>query len=224
MAGIKVVGLGPGRFGMITTESWDIMRTAGHVLLRTAVHPTVSEIREKGVQTESYDNFYEQAEDFDSLYRRIAEDIIHRAQAGREIVYAVPGSPLVAERTVVLLRELALRKNVRLEIFPGMSFLDVMYARLGIDPIDGVAVVDAEDLDRLVHCRDFSMVVTQVYNQRIASDAKITLSEILPDEYGITYVHHLALPDESVRRIPLFELDRQPDLDHLASVFIPRFA
>ena len=218
MAKIKVVGLGPSRFGLITLEAWEAIKGAGHLLLRTAVHPTVEDIK-----ADSYDGFYESAGDFASLYRRIAEDIVHRAQAGEDIVYAVPGSPLVAERTVVLLREMAKEAGVPLEILPGVSFLDVMYARLGMDPVEGLAIVDASDLDSLLHCSDFPLLVTQVYSQRIASDAKIMLLEMLPDEYEIIYAHNLALPDESIRRIPLFELDRQPDLDHLASLFIPRF-
>jgi len=222
MAGIKVVGLGPGRAGLITRETWELMKGGKHLLLRTKIHPTVEEILAEGIRGESYDDFYEEAEDFDSLYRRIARDLIHRAESGEELVYAVPGSPLVAERTVVLLREMAAASGVPLEIFPAMSFLDVLYARLGIDPVDGIAVVDAEEPDRLLHCRDFSMVVTQVYQQRVASEAKIMLLEVLPDEYEICYVHHLALPDESIRRIPLFELDRQRDMDHLTSLFIPR--
>ena len=222
MAGIKVVGLGPGRAGLITRETWDLMESGGHLLLRTEVHPTVEEIRAKGIRGESYDGFYEEAEDFDSLYRRIAEDLIQRAGAGEEIVYAVPGSPLVAERTVVLLREMAGSSGIPLEIFPAMSFLDVLYARLGIDPVEGLAVVDAGEPERLLHCLDFSLVVTQVYQQHVASEAKIVLLEALPDEYEICYVHHLALPDESIRRLPLFELDRQRDMDHLTSLFIPQ--
>ncbi len=223
MAGIKVVGLGPGRFGLITLEAWEAMKGAGHLLLRTAVHPTVGDIKARGITADSYDEFYENAGDFESLYQRIAEDLIHRAQAGEDIVYAVPGSPLVAERTVVLLREMAKEAKVALEILPGMSFLDIMYARLCMDPVEGLAIVDASDLDSLVHCSDFPLLVTQVYGRHVASDAKIMLLELLPDEYEIIYAHNLALPDESIRRIPLFELDRQPDLDHLTSLFIPRY-
>ena len=63
-------------------------------------------------------------------------------------------------------------------------------------------------------------MVTQVYNQQIASDAKLSLMEALPDEYPITYIHKLGMPDESIREIPLYELDRQPDIDYLTSLYI----
>ncbi len=221
MGEITVVGLGPGRFGLITMETWEILCGASCLLLRTSVHPTVEPLRRKGLVFDSYDRFYEEAEDFSSLYEHIVADLLARAQRGDRVVYAVPGSPSVAERTVVLLRDKAKEAGISLRILAGMSFLEVLYARLGVDPIEGIAVLDAMDVDRIPACRGVSLVLTQVYEQRIASDAKIMLLEMFPDEHEVMYVRHLALPDESVRRIPLFEMDRQPDMDHLTSVFVP---
>lgn len=45
--------------------------------------------------------------------------------------------------------------------------------------------------------------------------------ELFPDDYQVTFVRNLSLPDEEVRVIPLYELDRQPVIDHLVSVFVP---
>ncbi|MBQ2113924.1 MAG: nucleoside triphosphate pyrophosphohydrolase [Selenomonadales bacterium] len=42
------------------------------------------------------------------------------------------------------------------------------------------------------------------------------------DEQLITFVRNLGLEDEEVREIPLYELDRQPSIDHLTSVYVPR--
>ena len=142
MGSITVTGLGPGRFGLITMESWELMQKAEQLVLRTAIHPTVQEIEKRGVSFTSYDGFYEQAESFESLYRAIAADLLQRAAKGGNIVYAVPGSPLVAERTVVLLREMAGSYGVALTILPGMSFAEVLYVRLGIDPIEGLTIID----------------------------------------------------------------------------------
>ncbi len=218
---ITVVGLGPGRFGLITLESWQIMQAAKRLVLRTRIHPTVAEVERRGLTFSSYDGFYEEAPDFETLYRHIARDLLQRAAEEGDIVYAVPGSPLVAERTVVLLRELAKEADVAVEILPGMSFVEVMYTRLGIDPIDGLTILDAEDVGTLKERPAQSLVITQVYDPIIASDTKLMLMDLYPDEYEVTYIHNLALPDESIRKIPLFELDRQKDVDHLTSLFVP---
>ena len=218
---ITVVGLGPGRFGLITLESWQTMQAAAHLVLRTRIHPTVAEIEKRGLTFSSYDGFYEEAPDFETLYRHIAEDLLRRATEQGDLVYAVPGSPLVAERTVVLLRELAKETDTAVDILPGMSFVEVMYTRLGIDPVEGLTILDAEDVAQL-HERPFTnLVITQVYDSIIASDTKLMLMEFYPDEYEVTYIHNLALPDESIRKIPLYELDRQKDVDHLTSLFVP---
>ena len=224
MGEIKVIGLGPGRAGLITREAWELMTHAETLVLRTAIHPTVAALREAGLSFTTYDGFYEQAPDFEALYRAIAADLVRRAAAGASIVYAVPGSPLVAERTVVLLRERAAAQGVPLTILPGMSFVEVLYTRLGVDPVEGLLILDAEDVAKL-HERPFTnLVITQVYDERTASDCKLSLMEFLPDDAPVTFIHNLALPDESVRTIYLYELDRQKDIDHLTTLFVPRKA
>ena len=220
MATITVTGLGPGRAGLITRESWELMAKAERLVLRTRIHPTVAAIEAAGMTFSTYDGFYEEAADFESLYGAIARDLLQRAKSEGDIVYAVPGSPLVAERTVVLLREFARTSEVTVNILPGMSFVEVMYTRLGIDPIDGLTILDAEDVATLKERPAQSLVITQVYSQPIASDTKLMLMELFPDEYEVAYIHNLALPDESIRQIPLYELDRQKDVDHLTSLFI----
>ncbi|MFV0635463.1 SAM-dependent methyltransferase [Mitsuokella sp. WILCCON 0060] len=220
-AKITVVGLGPGRFGLITLESWQLMQQAKNLVLRTRIHPTAEEIEKRGLTFSTYDGFYEEAPDFETLYTHIVKDLLHRAEKEGDIVYAVPGSPLVAERTVVLLREMAKESPVTVEILPGMSFVEVLYTRLGIDPIEGLTILDAEDVNTLKARPAQSLVITQVYDPIIASDTKLMLMDLYPDEYEVTYIHNLALPDESIRKIPLYELDRQKDVDHLTSLFIP---
>lgn len=221
MSKIMVVGLGPGRPGLITMESWRLMKETKHLILRTRIHPTVDALEAEGLSFVTYDDFYAEAPDFETLYRRIASDLLQRARQFGELVYAVPGSPLVAERTVVLLREMAADAAVSLEVLPGMSFVEVLYTRLGIDPIDGLTILDAEDIGTLGERPAQSLVITQIYDPVIASDTKLMLMELYPDEYEVTYIHNLALPDESIRKIPLYELDRQHDVDHLTSLFVP---
>ena len=220
MAKIIVVGLGPGHAGLITRESWALMQQAEHLILRTKIHPTVAALDEAGITYSTYDGFYEEAADFETLYRSIAADLLQKARDWGEIVYVVPGSPLVAERTVVLLRDMGKETDVEVDIRPGMSFVEVMYTRLGIDPVEGLTILDALDIETLKETPAQSLIITQVYSQPIASDAKLMLMDLYPDEYEITYIHNLAMEDESIRRIPLFELDRQPDLDHLTSLYI----
>ncbi len=45
MHSLKIVGLGPGDAGLITMASIVVMKRATCLLLRTAVHPTVSYLK-----------------------------------------------------------------------------------------------------------------------------------------------------------------------------------
>lgn len=220
MGQITIVGLGPGDFGLITLDTWDKITNTDKLILRTAIHPTVAELDKRNVVYTSCDEFYEQGASFDDVYNSIAQKLIEEAKNGHDVVYAVPGSPLVAERTVVIIRQKAKEADVKLNIMPGMSFMEVLYQRLNIDPIDGLTILDACDLENLPSEMPSALVITQVYNQHVASDTKLTLMENYPEDYPVTFIRNLSLPDEEIREIPLYELDRQPHIDHLTSLYI----
>jgi len=221
MAEITIVGLGPGDFGLISLETLTVLQTQPRLVLRTAKHPAVDGLVSRGINFESYDHFYEQHSSFDKVYAAIAEDCVSRAGREGKIIYAVPGSPLVAERTVALIRDLATAAGITVRILPGMSFLDILFARLGVDPVNGLTVVDAADITKLPPALNTALVVTQVYNRQVASDAKLSLMEYYSDDYRITVAHNLGLDAEEVRTIPLFELDRLPLIDHLTTLYLP---
>jgi|GEM_PF-23946 len=215
-----VVGLGPGAAGHLSLETLDLLEK-GFVILRTEIHPTVEELKHRGISYISCDSCYEKGATFEEVYEKIASFVVEQAKDKR-VVYAVPGSPLVAERTVVLLREKADEAGVPLVIKPAMSFLDLAYVRLGIDPIDGLRIIDARDFAALSDAGEYPLMVTQVYNRMVASDMKLSLMDILPDETEVYFLRNLGMEDEECRRLPLFEIDRQQEIDHLTSVFIPR--
>ena len=221
MGSITIVGLGPGPFGCLSLETWDVLRQAAPLLLRTAIHPTVAELRDRQVSFDSYDSVYEQGEDFDSIYAAIAADVVDRAQAGQDVVFAVPGSPMVAEKTVGLIRAGARDVQVQLRILPGMSFFELLCNRLGVDPQQGLTIVDAQEVADLPADLSTGLVVTQVFNPFIASELKLNLMERLEDEASVVVARHLGLPDETLDSVPLFELDRRTDFDHLTSVYVP---
>ena len=220
MGTITVVGLGPGAVGNLSLETMGLLQSCEQVILRTAVHPTVAELEKQQVKFTSCDDLYEKAASFEEVYTSVVERVLQAAQQG-DVVYAVPGSPLVAEKTVVLLRKAAKQQNIKLVIKPSMSFLDLAYVELGIDPIAGLQIIDAQDFAEAANAGQHPLMITQVYSQMVASDLKIALMEALPDEYEIYFLRNLGLPDEECRPIKLYELDRQPHIDHLTSAYIP---
>ena len=217
---LTVAGLGPAGAELMTRGTWARIEAAEHILLRTRIHPTVEALDAVGISYETYDDFYERADDFDELYEAITDDLFARA-AKSNVLYLVPGSPFVAERTVQMLRERAMEEDMPLEILPAMSFLDPLFAALGIDPVNGLSIIDAMDEDAVAAPPAQDLIITQLYSRELASDLKILLMEHFPDTQVVIYLHHLGLSDERVAHIPLFELDWQEDIDHLTTLFIP---
>ena len=217
---LTVAGLGPAGAELMTRGTWARIEAAEQILLRTRIHPTVEALDAAGISYETYDDFYERADDFDELYEAITDDLFARA-AKSDVLYLVPGSPFVAERTVQLLRERAMAEDVPLEILPAMSFLEPLFAALGIDPVNGLSIIDAMDEDAVAAPPAQDLIITQLYSRELASDLKILLMEHFPDTQVVIYLHHLGLSDERVAHIPLFELDWQEDIDHLTTLFIP---
>ena len=220
MGTITIVGLGPGAAGNLSLETMGLLKSDAQVILRTAVHPTVAELEKENVKFTSCDSFYEEGANFEEVYGRVVQRVLSAAMEG-DVVYAVPGSPLVAERTVVMLREQAKEYNIPLVIKPAMSFLDLAYVDLGIDPIAGLRIIDAQDFEAVADAGKYPLMITQVYSQLVASDLKIALMENLDDDYEIFFLRNLGLPDEECRPVKLFELDRQPNIDHLTSAYVP---
>ena len=220
---IKIVGLGPGAPEALTIGAVDAIRKSNNVYFRTEKHPTVEYIKEQGIDFKTCDYFYESSESFDEVYKRISENIIEEYNKTGELVYAVPGHPLVAEKSVFNLIELCEKASIEYSILPAVSFIDAMMDRLKIDPINGLKVIDAFDIKNQVLDKRIGTIITQVYNQLIASEVKLALTEYYDDETEIIYCRAAGIEgEESIRNIPLYELDMQEDIDYLTSIYIPK--
>ncbi|MFU0824387.1 nucleoside triphosphate pyrophosphohydrolase [Clostridium sp.] len=220
---IKVVGLGPGSKDAVTMGTFEILKNSANVYFRTEIHPNVEYLKSLGVKFESYDYKYESFESFDEVYEDIAKDLIEKHKKLGDIVYAVPGHPLVAERSVSNLIELCKKENIEMEILPAISFIDALMESLKIDPISGIKVIDAFDMENQVLDKRLGTIITQVYNKFIASEVKLKLLEYYSDDMEIYFVRAAGVKElESIRKIHIYELDRQDDIDHLTSIYIPK--
>ncbi len=220
---LLVVGLGPGDPGMLTRSAWEMLGGAKEVYLRTRIHPTVGHLP-GGPVYHSFDDLYEAAHDFEQVYTAIVERLTEAAGHG-DVVYAVPGDPMVAEGTVTRLMAVCKEKAIGLSIVHGVSFIEPTLAALGIDGADGLQLLDATDVAAAYHPPinpDFPALIAQVYGQRLASDVKLTLMNQYPDDHPMTLIHAAGTPEQRVEQVPLFEIDRR-QIAHLTCLYVPRF-
>ena len=195
---IVVVGLGPGGTDHVTVETVEAIDRVAIRFLRTGRHPSASLVP----NATTFDDVYEAADTFDDVYVEIADTLIDAAREHGEILYAVPGSPLVLERTVRYLRERCIgtgtAPDVGLTILPAMSFLDVAYARLGIDPVEsGVRLVDGHAFATAAAGERGPLLVAHTHANWVLSDIKLAVEGASGDE-PVTILQALGTADEVV--------------------------
>lgn len=218
MPTVVAVGLGPAAPDLVPDATRSRLVGASTARLRTSRHPAAAAFPE----IESFDDLYERAPDFETLYGWIADELVALAASDPSgtVVYAVPGSPLVAERTVTMLRA---RRDVELVVEPAPSFVDLACAALGIDPVDaGLRLGDSLSLpDRLRG--PGPLLLAQAHSPAVLADVALRVDDELADEPVLAVVlHHLGLPDEQVLTVSVGELGTFERADHLTSVYLPR--
>ena len=173
---ITVIGLGTGDFEQLPMGVYKTLKNAPKIYVRTEDHPVLDELKEEGVTFESFDLIYEKHGEFLPVYQEIVDTLKGYAEHD-DVIYAVPGHPLVAEMTVELLIEEEKQGNVKLKIEGGQSFLDAVFATLKIDPIDGFQLVDGATFS--IHHVNMNnhLLIAQVYDQFSASEVKLTLMD-----------------------------------------------
>jgi len=220
---ITIVGLGPGNPAHLTLEAQQVLERASELYLRTNRHPTVPSLPAH-LTLHSFDFLYERAADFAEVYEGIVERVLALGQRPEGVVYAVPGHPLVGEATVQRILEKARIRGIEVRIVAGLSFVEPVLTALGLDALDGLQIVDALDLAVRHHPPlnpDLPALVGQLYGRDVASAVKLTLMNGYPAEHPVTLVRGAGTDEEWTRTLPLYELDRVDDVDHLTTLYLP---
>jgi tetrapyrrole methylase family protein/MazG family protein len=223
MPGITLLGLGPGDPSKLTRQAWDVLASSKEIWLRTNQHPTLGGFPPR-LKIHSFDDLYENCDSFEEVYAAIVEKVMELAKAPAGVVYAVPGDPFVAESTSPEIAKRARAKGIPLRIVNGLSFLEPVFAALGLDPYPHTVLLDALELSQL-HVPpsppDQPILVSQIYSRLVAAEVKMTLNTIYPDDHPVSLVHAAGTDNEFVEQIPLFEMDRSERIDLLTVLYVP---
>ncbi|WP_128896591.1 nucleoside triphosphate pyrophosphohydrolase [Longirhabdus pacifica] len=221
---LTIVGLGSGNPEQITLEAWHMLTQTEHVYLRTGTHPIAKKLKEQGITYHTFDDIYEKHDSFSNVYQNIHDVIISEIQQkNKEIVYAVPGHPMIAEETVKRLKLTCEQEHISLRILGGESFLDQLFIAFNFDPIEGFQLLDATAIEGVHIDAKQHLIICQIYNQFTASDVKLTLMEQFPEDYEVTVGHALGIEgEESLVNIPLYALDRIDGYGNTSVVWVPR--
>jgi len=219
---VTVVGIGPGRPGLMTSETLAAIEEADVRWLRTSRHPSASAV----AKAKSFDYLYETASSLEEVYAGIVEALVGAVAAGGNVLYAVPGSPLVAERSVELLRA---DPRAETSVLPAVSFVDLAWDVLGVDPLAvGVRLVDGHRFASEAAGSAGPFLVGQCDSAQVLSDVKLVIGSAMDSlavgELKVTVLQRLGLAEQLVTVLPWDELDRAVHPDHLTSIWVPALA
>lgn len=215
---LTIVGLGPGAPDLVTRATLDAIAAhdPSRRWLRTTRHPSA---HVAGTE-QSFDAAYDEEPTFDAVYRRIVDTLLGAAARDGDVLYAVPGSPWVLERTVQLLLAGAPAAGVEVEVVPAMSFLELAWARLGVDPVEArVRLVDGHRFAEDAAGEAGPLLVAHCHNRRVLSDVKLAFEEDEPERAVL--LQRLGLPDERVVEVEWADVDRAVEPDHLTTLYVP---
>lgn len=216
---LHVIGLGPSGLQQLTLGNYRRICRAKKIFARTVEHPCVQELIAEGISVESFDEAYATEPSFEAVYEKITEQLRKELQKDSEVVYAVPGHPMVAEKTVQLIGE-KLAQEYEVVIHPAMSFVDEIFRVLKFDPIEGVLIRNYDALKDVGLTGQEWLIIPQVYNKLIASEVKLDLMTAYPDEAWVYVVQALGTLHEQVDKLPLYEMDHGK-YDHLTTIVLP---
>nr|BBH90381.1 nucleoside triphosphate pyrophosphohydrolase [Thermosporothrix sp. COM3] len=233
---LTILGLGPGSIYDLTVQAHTLLTQAAEqqqiVYFRTTLHPAAAALKQElpELQIRSFDHLYDESDAWDTLYERIASEVCQLA-AQQPIIYAVPGHPLIGESSVQLLVQQARERGITTRIVAGLSLLEPVCELLSLDPYDrGLQILEATRLAALESNEiagalipTAPLLIPQIYNRRLASDIKLVLGELYPDEWPVRLVRlaGLSANEEPVLEIPLYELDRTNVTNHLCTLYVP---
>lgn len=217
-----MVGLGPGGPDLLTVAATDAIAAHPVRFVRTSRHPAVTAV----TGATAFDEIYESAASMDDVYATIVARLLDAAVRHTTVLYAVPGSPVVGERSVELLLEAAAAgAPVDVELVAGLSFVDLAWLRLGVDPLSvGARVVDGHRFDAEAAGTSGGLLVAQCDHPGVLEAIKLVVGDAV-DRSGapppsLLLCARLGLPGEEIRPVAWYELDRVVP-DHLTSVWIP---
>lgn len=211
---VEIVGLGPGNPDLVTTGTARLLTGTSVRFLRTRQHPSAH----LAGDCPTFDDLYESLPTFEEVYDAIASRVADAAHEHGRVLYAVPGSPMVLERST---HHLLARSDLEVRVHPAISFLDEVWRALAVDPVEtGARLVDGHRFAIDAAGWTGPMLVAHTHANWVLSEIKLSVDEV-PSGTDVVLLHHLGLPDERIETVPWHEMDRTLEADHLTSLWIP---
>lgn len=232
MATITVVGLGPGPLSQMTQEAEQHLRGAAKVFFRASTYPAYDWLHGLGKSLVSFDGLYSMPwPDATAMYEFMVTALLREVSLRDEVTFALPGSPLVLEDTVQILKACGPAAGVDVRIIHGLSFVEIALAAVDFDfkvPLQ-VVLPRLHLQNGLFDSRGALLVCQPQATGQPTEAARIDLTvdwlqRRYPADHPVVLIWTSGLPTYKTEHatVPLAELARAyGDGKYYASLFVP---
>ena len=209
---VTVVSLGI-EAGDLTKAGERAVLSAKKVLVRTALTRSYQNVTDLGVPHETLDRVYKTCRSFRSLHKKLALEVKRAEREFGEVVYCVDGSATEDNSVKELLK-----KRGKIQVIGGVSKSE-RFASLARFSACSYAAASAYEAAELAagYSLPAPLVVYDLDDPALAADLKILLSDKFGEETDALFIR-----GDKVKKIKLYELDRQKKYDYLTAVCVEK--
>ena len=220
--GITLLGLGPGNPNLLTREAWYLLEGLERLYLRTRHHPVIDELP-VDLELIDFDDLFQQSS-IENPQLQISDQILALGRQSQGVVYAVPGHPLIDDKTSIDIAQRARQEGLPLYIMDAVSFLDATFKALELLTFPHAVIMDALDLID-AHVPPFSpgnpAIIAQISSSVVAGKVKKVLMSLYPGKHLVKFVHSPGTDSQLVEEFALNTIDECSQLSTLTSLYIP---
>lgn len=200
---ITLIGLGI-RKGDITLRAKEALDNATEILVRTADAESTQSLA--GYSYRALDEIFTRSRNFDTLNKNLAAAVLDAAKHN-DVCYCVDGAVCEDEACKIILK-----KHKNCEVLESVSKASHAYNTSRLTGSE-VTFVSAYSIENLKSCR--AAAVYDIDCEYIAGTVKEKLSYVFGEESTCCF-----LRGESVKKIKIYELDRQKNYDGTCAVCV----
>lgn len=240
MTDIWIAGLGVRAVNQVTREVEQALRASHHVLYLdagAATRPYLSSLCPR--VTSLFEQSYAAERPRINAYEHMAISVVQAALEDPPVTFAIHGHPVVAVHAPFLVLEMAKALDLRVEILPGISSLDTLFADLRLDPVvHGLQMYEATDLllRRRPLQNDVPAIIWQIgpletalHSQRVSRPERFTrfiahLRQFYPAGHAVAAIYcspHPLMPP-AILRFALEEMGKHAGEIHAGfTLYVP---
>ena len=203
---ITLIGLGVNS-GDISYNALLEIKRCNNVYLRTENTLSKCVLDSENISYKTFDHLFVSSKNFDTLNKKIVSSLLRESQ---DVCYLVDGA---VDEDEVCKKIISKRKNVK--IFNGVSRAGHYLSKLGLGGT--YTSISAHNMQELTSSIIFPLVIFDIDNVLLCGQLKFILSDLV-GENTICYLFN----GGKVKKLPLYEIDRQKTFDYSTSLVIPK--